>query len=169
MGVAVLHCEQVEFSYGRGSPRIFIPTLAVDPGVHYIVGLNGSGKSTLLKLLSGVVRPQRGAVQFQGESIARSQTYRELCRTSGYLWQNFALAGGTPVQSYLQYRAWLHGVAPTDTAEASGRLRPITRSSGLSLGDRACLALSIELGLPALTADRRWKHVRTTAKVELIR
>ena len=56
-----------------------------------------------------------------------------------------------------------------DTAEASGRLRPITRSSGLSLGDRACLALSIELGLPALTADRRWKHVRTTAKVELIR
>jgi PIN domain nuclease of toxin-antitoxin system len=55
------------------------------------------------------------------------------------------------------------------TAEASGFLRPITRSSGLSLGDRACLALAVELGVPALTADRRWTHVRTKAKVELIR
>lgn len=57
----------------------------------------------------------------------------------------------------------------TTTAIESGRLRAITRSSGLSLGDRACLALAVELGLPALTADRRWTHVRTKAKVELIR
>jgi PIN domain nuclease of toxin-antitoxin system len=57
----------------------------------------------------------------------------------------------------------------TATAIETGLLRPATRTAGLSLGDRACLALAIELGLPALTADRRWKHVRTTAKVELIR
>jgi len=56
-----------------------------------------------------------------------------------------------------------------ETAEASGLLRPSTRSSGLSLGDRECLALAVELGVPALTADRRWTHVRTKAKVELIR
>jgi len=55
------------------------------------------------------------------------------------------------------------------TAIATGLLRTTTRSAGLSLGDRACLALAIELDLPALTADRRWKHVRTRAKVELIR
>jgi PIN domain nuclease of toxin-antitoxin system len=55
------------------------------------------------------------------------------------------------------------------TAESSGLLRPITRTAGLSLGDRACLALAIELDLPALTADRRWKHLRTRATVELIR
>lgn len=57
----------------------------------------------------------------------------------------------------------------TTTAIEAGRLRPITRTSGLSLGDRACLALAVELGLPALTADRRWTHVRTRAKVEMIR
>jgi ribonuclease VapC len=56
-----------------------------------------------------------------------------------------------------------------ETAEASGFLRPSTRTAGLSLGDRACLALAVELGVPALTADRRWAHVRTKAKVELIR
>jgi ribonuclease VapC len=32
-------------------------------------------------------------------------------------------------------------------------LRPETRTQGLSLGDRACLALARRLGLPALTAD----------------
>ena len=55
------------------------------------------------------------------------------------------------------------------TAIESGLLRPATRTAGLSLGDRACLALAIELDLPALTADRRWKDVRTPATVELIR
>ena len=57
----------------------------------------------------------------------------------------------------------------TTTAIESGLLRPATRTAGLSLGDRACLALAIELDLPALTADLRWKDVRTPAKVELIR
>jgi ribonuclease VapC len=39
-------------------------------------------------------------------------------------------------------------------ALAAGHLRPMTRSAGLSLADRACLALAKTLHLPALTADR---------------
>lgn len=38
-----------------------------------------------------------------------------------------------------------------------------TRRAGLSLGDRACLALARELGWPALTGDRNW----TQAQVEV--
>lgn len=38
-------------------------------------------------------------------------------------------------------------------------LRVPTRSLGLSLGDRACLALAKRLGLPAVTADRTWEEV----------
>jgi ribonuclease VapC len=33
-------------------------------------------------------------------------------------------------------------------------LLPSNRSMGLSLGDRACLALALKLNLPALTADK---------------
>ena len=40
-------------------------------------------------------------------------------------------------------------------AIATGLLRDTTRHLGLSLGDRACLALAGKLGVPALTADRR--------------
>ena len=46
------------------------------------------------------------------------------------------------------------GVAP-DATEAA-RLRPLTRSAGLSLADRACLALTRRLAGEALTADRAW-------------
>ncbi|MGN6372160.1 MAG: type II toxin-antitoxin system VapC family toxin [Solirubrobacteraceae bacterium] len=43
-----------------------------------------------------------------------------------------------------------------DDAIEAGRLRPMTRDAGLSLGDRACLALARRLDSPALTADTAW-------------
>lgn len=44
-------------------------------------------------------------------------------------------------------------------AYAAGLLRPLTRSRGLSLGDRACLALALTLGAPVVTADRSWSDL----------
>lgn len=38
----------------------------------------------------------------------------------------------------------------------AARMRPITRSLGLSLGDRACLATARNLGLVVITGDRPW-------------
>jgi ribonuclease VapC len=46
-----------------------------------------------------------------------------------------------------------------------GRLRPLTREHGLSLGDRACLALARRLELPAITADTAWSKL--DLKIEL--
>jgi len=44
-----------------------------------------------------------------------------------------------------------------------------TSKKGLSLGDRACLALAWSKKLPVLTADRLWKEVNVGIKIELIR
>lgn len=44
-------------------------------------------------------------------------------------------------------------------AVRSGALRAVTRDLGLSLGDRACLTLAADQGLPAVTADRAWTSV----------
>ncbi len=54
-------------------------------------------------------------------------------------------------------------------AAATGHLRPATRSLGLSLGDRACLALAAELDTVVLTADRGWADADTGVRIELIR
>jgi ribonuclease VapC len=54
-------------------------------------------------------------------------------------------------------------------AGAVGPLHAKTRRTGVSLGDRFCLALAQELGVPALTADRRWKDLDLGIQVQLIR
>lgn len=51
----------------------------------------------------------------------------------------------------------------------AGFLRRITRRAGLSLGDRACLALAHSRSLPALTTDRAWTTVDAGVDVVLIR
>lgn len=51
----------------------------------------------------------------------------------------------------------------------SARIRAASRSAGLSLGDRACLALASRLGMMALTADRAWGDLETGVEVKLIR
>lgn len=49
------------------------------------------------------------------------------------------------------------------------KLRLPTRSFGLSLGDRACLALALQLQLPALTSDSAWANLRLGVFIRLIR
>ena len=61
-------------------------------------------------------------------------------------------------------------IVPFTEAQARlcGELRASTKSRGLSLGDRACLALAIERGATAVTADAAWVGA-TPAPVLLIR
>ncbi|WP_420594608.1 type II toxin-antitoxin system VapC family toxin [Deinococcus sp.] len=48
-------------------------------------------------------------------------------------------------------------------------LRPQTRHLGLSLGDRACLALALEHGAIVLTADKPWQNLPAPYQIEVIR
>lgn len=56
-----------------------------------------------------------------------------------------------------------------ELAFRAGMLRPATRPAGLSLADRACLALGHRLGLPVLTADQTWKDLDLAVEVRLVR
>ena len=51
----------------------------------------------------------------------------------------------------------------------TGELRAVSKACGLSLGDRACLALGIAKQLPVLTADRAWLNVPVQTEVCVIR
>lgn len=56
-----------------------------------------------------------------------------------------------------------------DLADRTGELRPQTRHLGLSLADRACLALAERERVPAVTADRKWAAADLGIDIRLIR
>lgn len=56
-----------------------------------------------------------------------------------------------------------------EQAELAGILRQPTRHLGLSLGDRACLALAKSMGGRAITADRPWQALDLGIDIECIR
>lgn len=58
--------------------------------------------------------------------------------------------------------------ADEDISWDAGVLRPTTAGAGLSLGDRFCLALAKQLGVPAYTADRVWKDVAAACGVKVV-
>jgi PIN domain nuclease of toxin-antitoxin system len=63
------------------------------------------------------------------------------------------------------------GVADFDESQAriAAYLRPRTARAGLSLGDRACLALGLHLGRPVITADRVWASLNLGVEIVVIR
>ena len=71
-----------------------------------------------------------------------------------------ALAAGLPVT----FKAF----DDRHALEAS-RLRALTKSRGLSLGDRACLATARLEGMPVLTADKVWLDLGLDLDIRLIR
>jgi PIN domain nuclease of toxin-antitoxin system len=53
---------------------------------------------------------------------------------------------------------WIEPFIEDDAAQAAD-LRPRSKAQGLSLGDRACLALAARFEVPAVTADRDWRKL----------
>jgi|SRR5882672_12473563 len=62
------------------------------------------------------------------------------------------------VRSFDERSAW----------RASG-LREVTRTHGLSTGDRACLALALEERIPVLTTDRAWSKIDSGVEIRTLR
>lgn len=56
-----------------------------------------------------------------------------------------------------------------DDARLAGELYRSTRDAGLSLADRACLALATVRDVPAVTADRMWADLDVGVEVRCIR
>lgn len=71
MSAPLLEVNSVEASYGDFQ-ALFNITLQVGSGeIVTLIGANGADKTTTLRVISGLLRPQCGAVRFLGEDISK--------------------------------------------------------------------------------------------------
>jgi PIN domain nuclease of toxin-antitoxin system len=121
--------------------------------------------------LLAYVHDEEGAAEIE-EALARRATIgaANLAEALSML----AHVGVAPqdVVAELQGRGVLGGlleVEPltSEDAVAIAELRPPTKDYGLGLGDRACLALGLRLGLPVITADRVWVELEDVLGIKI--
>jgi ribonuclease VapC len=114
------------------------------------------------------------------EEIGIDQLPSELELLSGAVMSTMNLAeaqsklvdNGIPSEeAWEAIHAALHESVVFDQAQAKliGDLISQTRSLGLSLGDRACLALAMTLNAPVYTADRQWGKLEIGIPIHVIR
>jgi ribonuclease VapC len=79
--------------------------------------------------------------------------------------------GGDPDEAWEDTLSAIHEPVPftEEHARIAGGLVAQTRALGLSLGDRACLALGLALKAPVYTTDRSWKTLRLGIRIHVIR
>lgn len=66
---------------------------------------------------------------------------------------------------------FISSIVPFDYKQSieCASLKKITKHLGLSLGDRACINLGIQLGLPIYTADKIWAKLKLECTIILVR
>lgn len=99
----------------------------VDKGhVLGIIGENGAGKSTTLKMLTGLLRPNRGEVYYDGVNLF--ENLRDFRRRLGYLPEYDALYDNLNAREYLMVFAEIYGI---DRELASSRIDELLESLNL--------------------------------------
>jgi ribonuclease VapC len=79
--------------------------------------------------------------------------------------------GGDPEEAWEDTLSAIQEPVPfsEEHARIAGGLVAVTRALGLSLGDRACLALGLTLKAPVYTTDRSWKSLKLGIRIHVIR
>ncbi len=75
-----------------------------------LLGPSGCGKTTLLRAIAGFVRPDRGDIRFDGESVSMLSAGR---RGAGIMFQNYALFPHMTVEENIGYGLEARGMART--------------------------------------------------------
>jgi heme ABC exporter ATP-binding subunit CcmA len=101
----------------HGLTVAFGRTLALDhvdlelaPGINGLFGPNGSGKTTLLRVLSGLLRPTRGTVSFEGLPVRIAD--EDFRRRVGYAGHDAGLYRNLTLGENLELFAKLYGATP---------------------------------------------------------
>jgi branched-chain amino acid transport system ATP-binding protein len=107
----MLEVREVEAGYGETAVLHGV-TLAVGAGESVaVIGANGAGKSTLLRVISGLLRPRRGAVRLDGVSLDTLEPYAIPAHGIAHVPEGRRVFPEMTVEENLQLGAYLPGPA----------------------------------------------------------
>lgn len=88
--MSFIELDNISFSYPESDgPTIKNVSIKIEQGTFTaIVGHNGSGKSTLANLICGILLPNSGKVTVDGLDTSNDDTFEQLRRTCGMVFQN---------------------------------------------------------------------------------
>lgn len=111
-GAGGLEARDVFKAYGR-RPVLRGVTISVRPGESVaLLGPNGAGKTTCFHIITGLIRPDSGAVTLDGVDITAAPMYRRARAGVGYLPQEASVFRGLSVEDNIRAVAELQDMPP---------------------------------------------------------
>lgn len=127
--------------------------------VHALVGENGAGKSTLMNIISGVIPPDEGQIEFLGKQVKFANPNEAQTAGIGFVHQELALCPHISVAENIfmgRYEKGFLGIIKrkklyADTAELlkvfKTAVRPEDRAGDLNLADQQVVEIAKSLSL----------------------
>ena len=126
--------SNLEFEFEPDGFRLRMPELTIASGERIAcVGPSGSGKSTFLALLAGILSPNRGRIEVDGENWSelggKQRRSRRLERV-GFVFQEFELLEHLSVRENILMPSWLSKSA-SRPANLDGRADELAKAAGI--------------------------------------
>ena len=131
-------CRDIKKSFG-GARALKGVSLTIDVGeVHGLVGANGAGKSTLIRTLAGLVRPDAGEIEVDGERVDISSPQRAADLGMNFIHQELAFVPSmTVLQNIMLGIPKAHRFGLVDWRAVERQVAPIAARVGITAPLRA--------------------------------
>ena len=127
--MSLLEVDDVVVQFG-GVTAVDDASFAAEAGrVTGLIGPNGAGKTTCFNVISGLQRPNRGQVRFDGRSVTRLPVHRRSRRGMGRTFQRLEAFGSLTVRDNVRVAQDIHrgllGLVRPATADVDGLLEQV--------------------------------------------
>lgn len=184
----ILKTTQLSKSFGETHAVDHVDLTVAQGEVLALIGSNGAGKTTLINLISGLIPPDSGRVEFQGADITRASVHRKIELGIARSFQLVNLFDQLPVRDNVSLAIFsregrtrrLLSLADADTAvrdEAMAVLKQFgldgraeVPAGGLSQGERKLLDVAVAYALrpKLLFLDEPTSGVSTREKAPIM-
>ena len=126
-------CRDIEKSFG-GAKALGGVSLEIAVGeVHGLVGANGAGKSTLIRTLAGLVRPDRGVIEVDGQRVELLTPQRATDLGMTFIHQELAFVPGMTVLQNIMLRIHIaQRFGLVDWRAVERQVAPIAKRVGIT-------------------------------------